>query len=93
MTEQTAYEAEVRRIAQLLHTTWWQHDKDGIPHFGTVCTTPEIWDQARAMVSEMAKVAQDAYQAVEQGHDMGCGSYAIERGLIPSSENASGNHE
>jgi hypothetical protein len=97
MSEQkNTYEARVRKTAELLHATWWKHDKDGIPHFGTVITTPEIWDQARAMVAEMARCYEDAYfrnyDGIEDSEDYvlwneNCISEMQERGLIPSPEN------
>lgn len=89
----SSYEAEVRRIAEILGNIYLNfpvfRDREDTPYFNDFVerTIISFLPYARAMVAEMAKVAQDAYQEAEKGECMGCGTYAIERGLIPSPEN------
>lgn len=80
------YKAEVRRIAEILNSKYWEESEEGIPPLDTEKDDPELWKQARAIVWEMYKVWSDCWQLNNPyAHQKEDGErYARERGLIPS---------
>lgn len=87
-----AYEAEVRRIAEILHNKYWEYDGQEVPLFEDENTHPELWDQARAMVAEMAKQFESGYDVwlKHQHHSKGEHEIMILHGLIPASAQEGG---
>jgi hypothetical protein len=93
MSEQNAYDAEVRRIAEILHNKYWEYDGQEVPLFEDENTHPELWDQAHAMVAEMAKQYAEGwgdgkdYCENEGEYVRNMENQMSIRGLIPSPEN------
>jgi hypothetical protein len=88
MSEQNTYEAQVERIAEILHNKYWEYDGQEAPPFEDENTSPELWDQARAMVAEMAMesiAVWIGYFGVSEDEPQ-IRQWLIKRGLIPATE-------
>lgn len=90
------YNAKVNEVAEILHNKYWEADGGSIPEFDLCQADPELFNQARAMVAEMAKVYEHAYFSNYPGDEdsedyalwnQNCISEMVERGLIPHPEN------